>query len=95
MYAVIRQYTGAQALSDILVERSEEIQTLLRGVQGFVSYYAVRDGDRATTITMCDAQAGADESVQVAAQWVREQAVQIGGGAPQVSGGDVILHFDK
>ncbi len=95
MYAVIRQYTGAQALSDILVERSSDIQALLRGVQGFVSYYAVRDGDRATTITVCEDKSGADESVKVAANWVREQAVQIGGGAPQVSGGDIILHFDK
>ncbi len=95
MYAVIRQYTGAKALTDILVERSGDIEKLLRGVNGFVSYYAVRDGDRATTITVCEAKAGADESVQVAAQWVREQSVQIGGGAPQVSGGDVVLHFDK
>lgn len=94
MYAVIRQYTGAQALSDALVARSGEIETLLRGVAGFVSYYAVRDGERATTITICTDQAGADESVRVAAGFVREQAIQVSGGPPQVSGGDIILHFD-
>jgi hypothetical protein len=95
MYAVIRQYTGADALNDALVARSSEIEALLRGVPGFISYYAVRDGDRSTTITICEDQAGADASVQVAAGFVRQEGIQISGGAPQVSGGELILHFDK
>ena len=62
MHAVVRRYRGASALDDLLAQRTQEIEQLLRGVPGFVAYYAIRDGDELATVTVCDDQAGTQES---------------------------------
>ena len=72
MFAVTRSYTGASALIDAMAQRQSEVEGVITTVPGFVSYTAVRSGDSLTTITMCDDQAGVDETTRRAAQWVRE-----------------------
>ena len=72
MFAVTRSYTGASALIDAMGQRQSEVEGVMTTVPGFVSYTAVRSGDSLTTITVCDDQAGADETTRRAAQWVRD-----------------------
>jgi hypothetical protein len=64
MHAVIRTYTGSGAteLFDRIVAARDEVQSLIQGVQGFVSYTLVRTGDGGVTITVCQDKAGTDES---------------------------------
>jgi len=93
MHAVIRQYSSATPLSDALSQHEDDVRQLLSSIPGFVAYYAVRDGDRLATITVCQDQAGTDESVRRAANWVTEHLPGASVGAPEVSQGDVILHF--
>jgi hypothetical protein len=95
MHAVIRTYsgTGATELFDRIVKSRDEIQPLIEGVQGFVSYAVVRTGDGGVTITVCQDKAGTDESVKVARDWVTANASDIGAPAPTVTEGSVDISF--
>jgi hypothetical protein len=89
MYATVRSYTNAPALTDALLEHQDEIRGLLTGIDGFRAYYLVRSGDGATTVSVYDDKAGADESTRLAASWVAENLGDLGVAPPQVTGGDV------
>jgi hypothetical protein len=93
MYAVIRTYSGkgAKELFDILEKRKAEVENVIRPVRGFVSYTLARSGDGGFSVTVCQDKAGADESVQVAREWVAKNASNTGAGAPTVSEGPVII----
>ena len=93
MYAVIRTYSGkgAKELFDILEKRKSEVESVIRPVKGFVSYTLARSGDGGFSVTVCQDKAGADESVQVAREWVAKNANNTGAGAPKVSEGPVII----
>jgi hypothetical protein len=95
MHAVVRTYagTGATDLFDRIVAAREEIQRLIEGVPGFVSYTLIRTADGGHTITVCQDKAGTDESVKVARDWVTANAADIGAPAPAVSEGSVDLSF--
>jgi hypothetical protein len=92
MYGVVRRYPHFATLARALTENTEEVQALLTGVPGFVAYYAVRSGSDVATITVCADQAGTAESTRRAADWVRRQGLG-GGSAPEVTEGEVFLHF--
>lgn len=95
MYGVIRSYagSGARELFDAIVEARDEVEELIRGVSGFVSYALIRTVDGGVTVTVCEDKAGTDESVQVARDWVAVNASDLGTAAPAVTEGDVQLHF--
>ena len=93
MYATIRNYAGGGPLADALVENQDAIRTLLTEVNGFRAYYIVRDGDGATTVSVFDDQAGAEESTRVAAEWVGENLGDLGVAPPEVTTGEVLLSF--
>ena len=93
MYAVVRTYSGkgAKELFDVLEKRKTEVESIMRPIKGFVSYTLARSGDGGFSVTVCQAKAGADESVQVAREWVAKNAGNTGVGAPKVSEGPVII----
>ena len=94
MHAVMRTYSGkgAKELVDLLEKRKAEVEKVMRGAKGFVSYSLFRTGDGGVSITVCQDKAGTDDSVQKAANWVKENASGVGVGAPKVSEGQVVLH---
>ena len=93
MYAVVRTYSGkgAKELFDVLEKRKTDVEGVMRPVKGFVSYTLARSGDGGFSVTVCQDKAGADESVQVAREWVAKNAGNTGAGAPTVSEGPVII----
>ncbi len=93
MHAVVRQYTGVSTLIDEMEQRQGEVRELLGGVNGLNAYFAVRNGDALTTITVCDDQAGTEESTSVASGWVRDNLPDLTASPPQVSDGEVFLSF--
>jgi len=95
MQAVIRKYSGkgARALIDLLEKNAAEVESLLRPIDGFVSYALARNVDGGFSVTICQDKAGIDESVQVAKDWITKNAKDIGAAAPEVTTGDVILHM--
>jgi hypothetical protein len=92
-YVTIRRYENNTALADRLAERSDEVRGLISRVAGFRAYYLVRGADGAASITVCDDQAGADESTRIAADWLRENMPDAVSAAPQVTSGEVVVDF--
>lgn len=95
MQVVIRNYsgTGAKELLDLLEKNKVEVEGILRSVKGFASYTLARSGDGGFSVTVCEDQAGIDESVQKAREWIAKNATQTGVSAPHVSTGTVITHL--
>ncbi len=92
MYAVVRQYSSSTDLRDIVRQKKQSLEEVIRGLPGFVAYYLISDGSSVTTVTICDDQAGADASVQKAADWVKQNLPANSGlGSPQISRGEVIV----
>ncbi len=95
MHAVVRNYSGAgaTALFDLLEQRSGEVESLIRGVAGFVGYTLIRTDDGGVTVTVCQDKAGTDESLQLARNWIQENASDLGVSPPTVSEGAAVLHL--
>ncbi len=94
MYAVIRHYTGRGA-SELFEEircMQEEVEGVIRGVPGLVSYTLLRTGDGGISVTVCQDKAGTDESGRVAAEWIRQNSTA-SANPPVISEGDTILQL--
>jgi hypothetical protein len=94
MYAIVRHYENAKALSDAMASAPQEVKDAISAIPGFVSYYGTRDGDSVTSITICDTKAACEESNRVAREWVREH-VKSALAAPTVNEGEVFINFSK
>jgi hypothetical protein len=93
LYATIRSYSGGGGFADALVEREEDIRSVVGSIDGFRAYYLVRTADGVTTISVFDDQAGAEASTSAAAAYVSENLADVSPGAPQVTTGEVALSF--
>ncbi len=95
MHAVVRNYsgTGAKELFGMLEERQAEVESLIRSVTGFVGYSLIRTDDGGVTVTVCENKAGTDESLQLARDWIQENAPDLGTSPPAISEGSVVLHL--
>jgi len=96
MYTVIRSYSGsgAGALIDLLEEKSEEVENLIRGVSGFVSYSLIRTSDGGVSITVCEDKAGTDESLKLARDWILQNGENLNTSPPSVTEGSNILQLN-
>ena len=95
MYVVIRRWSDAPALAEALTDRRQEVEDLLRDVPGFVAYYALRHGEEVSTITVCDDQAGTQESTRRAQEWVKQHLAGVAVPAPQITEGETFLQFAR
>lgn len=95
MYAVVRTYTGhgAKALFDLLEQRKEEVESIIRSVSGFQSYALIKSDDGGATVTVCQDKAGTDASLQIARDWILKNASDLGTSPPVVTEGSVVLHL--
>jgi hypothetical protein len=95
MQVVIREYSGkgAKELFDVLENKKAEVENVFRSVKGLVNYTLGRSADGGFAVTVCQDQAGIDESIQKAKDWVAKNATHTGVSAPRVSNATVILHL--
>jgi hypothetical protein len=91
-YVVIRHYQDASALIDGLAQREDDIQRLIRGIPGFLDYNLVRTESGGFSVSVFDDRKGADESVQIARDYVRENLADVAA-VPQVIEGEAIISF--
>ena len=96
MHAVVRMYSssGAKKLFDVLETRKNDVEDLIRPIKGFVSYSLIRTADGGASVTVCQDKAGTEESLRVAADWIRQNASGTGASAPTVLEGPVILQLN-
>jgi heme-degrading monooxygenase HmoA len=91
MFATVRTYSAGHELADALVSNAAAVKSLISGIDGFKSYYLVRTADGAVSISVYDTEAGANESTSAAANWISENLPELGGSAPRVSAGEVVI----
>jgi hypothetical protein len=94
MYATIRTYAGDSELGEELRRNQDSVRSQMSAVTGFQAYYfvALADGGSAS-FTVCDDQAGAEESTRVAAAWIADNLPGVSIAPPAVSAGEVIVAF--
>ncbi|MGD9710956.1 MAG: hypothetical protein AB7V46_02695 [Thermomicrobiales bacterium] len=93
MYMVVRTWANAGALADAMLQQQEDVAKIIGSVPGFVSYYATRSGDTLSTVTICESQAGVQESTKRAGEWVKSNLVGTSIEAPQIAEGETFLRF--
>ena len=91
MHVVIRHYKTNVPLDDALIDRvRNEFVPILKSVDGFNSYRILNTGqNELATISVFETAAGAEESVEKAAQWISENMADLVSGPPTVAVGRV------
>jgi len=90
----MRYYPGASALGDAMAANASDVEQLVSSVPGFIAYYAIRNGDIVTSVTVCRDKAGTDETTKRAAAWVKEN-VKGSITPPGINEGDTFISFTK
>ena len=91
MYATVRRYANHPELAELLAARSEEIKELISGISGFQGYYLIRSGHDTVSVSVFDDQTFAEESNQVARNWIAENLPDLGLDPPEIFAGDVVV----
>jgi hypothetical protein len=94
MFASIRKYNGAPLLADELIKKQDDIKSVLRPIQGFHAYYLLKTNDGAVSMTVCENQAGVDESNRVAATWLKDKLPTFATRPPEVTTGEVRIQVE-
>ena len=94
MHAVVRNYSGNEAsqLFNELESLLSGIEEAIRSISGVVTYTLLRTSNGGTSITVCDTQAAADESVRVAAEFIGQHC-STRANPPDVTEGATLLHI--
>ena len=95
MYGVMRSYSGegAKKLATLLEERKAEVEKVIRGVPGLITWGLMKTPDGCTTFTLCKDKAGADQSVTVARDWIKQNASGINAATPTITEGPVSMRI--
>lgn len=78
---------------DVLEKNKAEVDKIIRGVKGFVSYALVRTAEGGFSVSVYEDKIGTDESVRKASDWIKQNASNTGVSAPTVSEGTIIVQL--
>ena len=94
MYAVVRHYHFRKEDSEKIDQLVQEgFVPLIKKAQGFVRYYWLDTGEgEGASLSVFDEKAGADESIRLAADFVKEHMSQLLIQKPEVIEGPVKAH---
>jgi heme-degrading monooxygenase HmoA len=91
VYASVRRYSGNAELAEALSSRADEVRSVISEIAGFQAYYLIdADGD-AVTVSVFDSEAGAQQSNEAAAAWLKENMPDVAPATPEISAGEVVL----
>lgn len=91
-YAVVRHYKGGSQLIDELQQRSDDVESLIRGIPGFIHYVLVRSDDGGFSVSVYEDRDGAEESVRQAREYVQTKLSEVAV-APEVLQGEAVVHL--
>jgi hypothetical protein len=92
MYASIRQYRSSDVaeVGRRAADESTGFVPIARNTDGISAWYLVDAGDgMLATITLCEDEAAANDSVEKARAWVADNAADLVEGTPTVTNGEV------
>jgi hypothetical protein len=96
MYAAVRRYEGITDDDEAARLVRDSFMPQLEKVRGFVAYYWIDAGDGTmASLSVFEDQAGADESVRFAHQWIEENAPGLFPNPPTITEGTVVAHDNK
>ncbi|MEU7337716.1 MULTISPECIES: hypothetical protein [unclassified Streptomyces] len=91
MYAAVRRYEGVTDTAEAARLVNDGFVALMAQVSGFVAYYWIDAGDGVMVSTsVFQDQAGAEESISRAADFVRDNLAALLPNPPQVMAGEVV-----
>jgi len=91
-YVVVRHYRDSTKLIDELEQRPGEVESLIRGVPGFIAYNLVRSDTGGFSVSVYADRAGAEESVCAAREYIQKTLADVGG-PPEVIHGEAVISF--
>ena len=92
MHAVIRKYTASPDVLDEARPKLGQLEQTMRQTPGFVAYYFLETEDGIATITITEDEAGTQESMGRAANWVQQNLPDPTLlGTPQVTRGQALI----
>jgi hypothetical protein len=94
MYAAVRHYHFNKEQSEKIDQLVQDIfMPLLKKAQGFISYYWLDTGEgEGASLSVFGDKAGADQSIQIAAQFVKEHLADFVMEKTEVIEGPVKVH---
>jgi hypothetical protein len=96
MHATVRRYEGVDQSRTVELTKKVDQSLLprLSKLPGFEGYYLIEAGNGVmSSIGLFDTSAHADESTRIAANWVREEKLEMAlPNPPKITDGEVIVH---
>jgi hypothetical protein len=92
MYASVRRYAIEGSAEELARRVREGFVPIISQTSGFVAYYVVDGGDGSVaSVSIFEDQAGAEDSNQKAADWVRANLTAILPNRPEITAGEVTV----
>ena len=95
MHVVVRKYTAAPNIVEEARPMMADLEQTMRQTPGFVAYYFLETEDGIATITVTEDEAGTQESMGRAANWVQQNLPNSGFGAPEVIRGETLINATR
>jgi hypothetical protein len=94
MHVAIRRYqVDAASVDEVMRQVNEGFIPIIKNADGFLAYYALNAGaGEIATVSVFEDQAGAEESIRMAADWVRQNLAALLPDPPEISAGEVGAH---
>jgi hypothetical protein len=96
MHAVIRRYVASPEVVAEARPKLDHLAQTMRRTPGFVAYYFLQTRDGLATITVTEDESGASESIERAAEWVRQNLqTRAALNAPEVTLGEILMNTTR
>ena len=94
MHVAIRRYQLDPASAhEVMRQVNEGFIPIIKDADGFLAYYALNAGaGEIATVSIFEDQAGAEESIRMAADWVRQNLAALLPNPPEITAGEVEAH---
>ena len=95
MHVVVRKYTAGPEVVEEARPKLPHLEQTMRQTPGFVAYYFLETEDGLATITITEDEAGTQESMSRAANWVQQNLPNSALGAPEVIRGETHINATR
>jgi quinol monooxygenase YgiN len=97
MYITVRRYqVKPGSIDEVMRSVSEGFVPLISQASGFIAYYAVDSGnDTIFSVSIFQDQAGTDEAIRTAADWVKQHPAALVEGPLEITAGSVQTYKTK
>jgi quinol monooxygenase YgiN len=91
MHVVIRRYQlDPGSVDEVMRQVNEGFIPIIKDAQGFLAYYALDAGEGVlATVSVFEDQAGAEESINMAADYIRQNLASLLPNPPEITAGEV------